>query len=134
MKLESRLQTLLGDSTSGYDWAILERLTPLLHLWVSNQLSMLDRWHERLWESESWKPISEGGKGCSRFADISISMPFKRSILPHLLHPLSSSKCLSSHFMMSPFWPSPLASQQDNGRFLSALLVSRMVLHLGDGS
>lgn len=62
VKLESRLQTLLGSNvSSGLDWAILERLTPLLHLWVVNQLNLLDQWYERIWAKEDWTPLNPNG-------------------------------------------------------------------------
>ena len=65
--LESKLQTLMGHrALEGVDWAILERLTPLLHLWVSNQLSLLDSWYARIFATETWQPVSQP-RGCSRY-------------------------------------------------------------------
>ena len=65
--LESKLQTLMGGrAEEGVDWAILERLTPLLHLWVSNQLSLLHSWYARIFATETWQPVSQP-RGCSRY-------------------------------------------------------------------
>ena len=98
VKLESRLQTMLGETaSSGYDWAILERLTPLLHLWVSNQLAMLDKWHLRLWESETWKAI--GTNGCSSYVTYQIQSSHTRKPFLSLLfwHCMFSWKELNSN-------------------------------------
>ena len=65
--LESKLQTLLGGRAGeGSRWAILERLTPLLHLWVTNQLSLVQSWYERIFATEKWQPVSQP-RGCSRW-------------------------------------------------------------------
>ncbi len=64
--LESKLQTLMGERVAeGLDWAILERLTPLLHLWVANQLSLVQSWYQRIFATENWQPVSQP-RGCSR--------------------------------------------------------------------
>ncbi len=47
------------------EWAILERLTPLLHAWVANQLSLLQAWFARIMASEAWAPLSQP-RACSR--------------------------------------------------------------------
>lgn len=64
--LESKLQSLIGERRRELDWAILERLTPLLHLWVSNQLSLLQSWYERIYSTETWQPVSQP-RGCCRW-------------------------------------------------------------------
>lgn len=64
--LEAKLQTLVGERVSeGVDWAILERLAPLLHLWVAKQMSMVRSWYERIVMTETWQPVSQP-RGCSR--------------------------------------------------------------------
>lgn len=64
--LEGKLQAALAERVSeGLEWAILERLTPLLHLWVSNQLSLVNSWQERIAATETWQPVSQP-RGCSR--------------------------------------------------------------------
>lgn len=64
--LESKLQTLIGERISQpLDWAILERLTPLLQLWVANQLSLVQSWYERISATETWQPVSQP-RGCAR--------------------------------------------------------------------
>lgn len=79
--LESKLQTLVGDRISeGLDWAILERLTPLLHLWVSNQLSLVQSWYERMFATETWQPVSQP-RGCSRFDSLTCGRVFPPSVL-----------------------------------------------------
>lgn len=70
MGLESKLQTLMGERVAdGLDWAILERLTPLLNLWVSNQLLLVKSWYQRIFATENWQPVSQP-RGCSRWGSL----------------------------------------------------------------
>ena len=46
-------------------WGILNRLSPLLFAWVSNQLIMLNDWSGRIQGTEDWKPVTSQ-RGCAR--------------------------------------------------------------------
>lgn len=46
-------------------WGILNRLSPLLFAWVSNQLIMLNDWSGRIQGTEEWKPVTQQ-RGCAR--------------------------------------------------------------------
>ena len=67
-ELEGQLMDEMEDrETDVSPWGILNRLSPLLFAWVSNQLIMLNDWSGRIQGTEDWKPVTTQ-RGCARFA------------------------------------------------------------------
>lgn len=65
-ELEGQLMDEMEDrETDVSPWGILNRLSPLLFAWVSNQLIMLNDWSGRIQGTEDWKPITSQ-RGCAR--------------------------------------------------------------------
>lgn len=66
--LEGQLMDEMEDrETDVSPWGILNRLSPLLFAWVSNQLIMLNDWSGRIQGTEDWKPVTHQ-RGCARSA------------------------------------------------------------------
>ena len=66
--LEGQLMDEMEDrETDVSPWGILNRLSPLLFAWVSNQLIMLNDWSGRIQGTEDWKPVTHQ-RGCARLA------------------------------------------------------------------
>ncbi|KAL3161403.1 hypothetical protein ABBQ32_010293 [Trebouxia sp. C0010 RCD-2024] len=66
--LEGQLMDEMEDrETDVSPWGILNRLSPLLFAWVSNQLIMLNDWSGRIQGTEEWKPVTQQ-RGCARSA------------------------------------------------------------------
>lgn len=66
--LEGQLMDEMEDrETDVSAWGILNRLSPLLFAWVSNQLIMLNDWSGRIQGTEEWKPVTQQ-RGCARYA------------------------------------------------------------------
>lgn len=66
--LEGQLMDEMEDrETDVSPWGILNRLSPLLFAWVSNQLIMLNDWSGRIQGTEEWKPVTQQ-RGCARCA------------------------------------------------------------------
>ena len=66
-ELEGQLMDEMEDrETDVSPWGILNRLSPLLFAWVSNQLIMLNDWSGRIQGTEDWKPVTSQ-RGCARF-------------------------------------------------------------------
>ena len=64
--LEGQLMDEMEDrETDVSPWGILNRLSPLLFAWVSNQLIMLNDWSGRIQGTEDWKPVTHQ-RGCAR--------------------------------------------------------------------
>ena len=64
--LEGQLMDEMEDrETDVNPWGILNRLSPLLFAWVSNQLIMLNDWSGRIQGTEEWKPVTQQ-RGCAR--------------------------------------------------------------------
>jgi len=63
-------------------WGILNRLSPLLFAWVSNQLIMLNDWSGRIQGTEDWKPVTHQ-RGCARSAPcvliVTVALSFRAS-------------------------------------------------------
>ena len=67
-ELEGQLMDEMEDRESDVSpWGILNRLSPLLFAWVSNQLIMLNDWSGRIQGTEDWKPVTSQ-RGCARSA------------------------------------------------------------------
>lgn len=65
--LEGQLMDEMEDrETDVSPWGILNRLSPLLFAWVSNQLIMLNDWSGRIQGTEEWKPVTQQ-RGCARY-------------------------------------------------------------------